>query len=369
MDGLSMWSGMGGYWYHPGKQQSEQITALLQQCQKAGVKRLFPYYNQGATYIKHCDEQLPSVRRVIDDYYHRQPFDPMEYYVTEAHKLGMEVHPYFAVGVEGGRIPNLMTGRGETEPFCTISPFADAHPEYWVMNREGQTSFDVSSLLYMSFGFPEARQAKVAEWVQIAKDYDVDGLQLEFLLPPKDADGCSVYGYEAPILEEFRRRTGKDAHDVPNNDEAWVRTRCHFVSLLIGELREALQQLDRPVQLTASLVAQPSMEAYLGVMTDWPTWVEHRWFDTIYLWHTHGDMARIDRDTRAFRTQIPDDYPLGIQLASWGADRLNTPQRLREAAKIAWEAGADHIGVYRMDAVQAYQLWDTLPELCSLRPE
>ena len=140
-------------------------------------------------------------------------WDPLSFLVEEAHRRGIEVHPYNAVGYTG------MTGidyqSGTRLPEWRLTRFANDHPELWMRRQDGKTCFDVSGSVVLSYGTREARLYEQQPFLEMARDYDVDGVQLEFQIEsvPGQVDdhGVMVYGYEQAIVQDYRRETGRDA--------------------------------------------------------------------------------------------------------------------------------------------------------------
>jgi hypothetical protein len=202
-------------------------------------------------------------------------------------------------------------------------------------------------------------------FLEMARDYDVDGVQLEFQIEsvPGQVDdhGVMVYGYETAIVEDYRRETGRDPMTISNHDRDWTLFRAGYLTRFVRELRGQLDALARKVSLTAAVASNP--ETAWKRLQDWPAWVREGLVDEIHIRHLTGNLAHIFEDTRAAAGAVAGRVPLVAQLVCWGPPKLVTPDLLRQGADAALAAGADEVGVYRADSIERLNLWDAVRTL------
>ena len=217
----------------------------------------------------------------------------------------------------------------------------------------------------LSYGTREARLHEQRPFLEMARDYEVDGVQLEFQIEsvPGQVDdhGVMVYGYEKAIVEDYRRETGRDAMAIPNQDRDWTLFRARYVTCFVRELKRQLNDLGRKVSLTAAVASNP--ETAWKRLQDWPIWVEEGLVDEIHIRHLTGNLAHIFEDTRAAARAVAGRVSLVAQLVCWGPPKLVTPGLLRQGADAALAAGADEVGVYRADSIERLNLWDAVRTL------
>ena len=231
--------------------------------------------------------------------------------------------------------------------------------------QDGMTSFDVSGSVVLSYGTRDARLHEQRPFLRMARDYDVDGVQLEFQIEsvPGQVDdhGVMVYGYETAIVEGYRRETGRDPMAVPNHDQEWTLFRAVYVTRFVRELRRQLDALQRKVSLTVAVASNP--ETAWKRLQDWPAWVREGLVDEIHIRHLTGNLAHIFEDTRMAARAVAGRVPLVAQLVCWGPPKLVTPDLLRQGADAALAAGADEAGVYRADSIERLNLWSAVGAL------
>jgi uncharacterized lipoprotein YddW (UPF0748 family) len=121
-------------------------------------------------------------------------WDPLEFAVAEAHKLGLELHAWFnPYRVSFGR-----------ESLPARNHVSQRHPRFVV--RYG-------SYLWMDPGIPESRQYMIRAVLDVVRRYDVDGVHIDdYFYPYPEIDAARRTRIEFPdqsTYAAYRRRGGK----------------------------------------------------------------------------------------------------------------------------------------------------------------
>lgn len=188
-------------------------------------------------------------------------FDPLEFWVEEAHKRGIELHAWIN--------PYRITKDGDKE-YAELSKDSPAkrYPEYVVRHSDGN--------YYFNPGIPEVRKLVVDGALEIVRNYDVDGIHMDdYFYPGTNFDDSITYQkYDAGFsLEDWRR----------NN-----------VDLLIQELNTELHKVDNdisfgisPFGIWANAKNNPlgsntnGTESYYSHYADTRKWALNEWIDYI----------------------------------------------------------------------------------------
>ena len=133
-------------------------------------------------------------------------FDPLEFFIDEAHKRGIELHAW----INPYRVTASQT---DNNKLSSDNP-AVKNPELTVLHTDGK--------LYLNPGEPEARKLIIDGVKEILDKYDVDGIHLDdYFYPGKefdDADTYMRYGGSFSSLDEWRRNNNniliKEIHEV-----------------------------------------------------------------------------------------------------------------------------------------------------------
>ena len=244
------WMWTYGNWGNPG------MHHIFQRYQQAHIQRVYLRTHDGslAQYPSHATTPYRGIidvhgKDILDrprDWYTWRgvgfdctAFDPL--------KSAAEIAPQSGVDLWFYATPLLDcdTGNGWK------GEFAKAHPKWYRVFRDGTVS-DTN----MSFAYPEVMEYKLATIRELLA-YDVKGILLDLVrqhcFKPGsqllDDHGVCRAMYEPPIVEAFRRKTGRDAMAIPNDDEAWMRFRADCNTAYIRRVRELIHAVKPGVQL------------------------------------------------------------------------------------------------------------------------
>ncbi|MBS7528667.1 family 10 glycosylhydrolase [Fusibacter paucivorans] len=126
-------------------------------------------------------------------------FDPLAYWVTQAHAMGIELHAW----INPYRVTRDMS-KSEVDPYAKLSAenIARQHPEWTVRHTDGN--------IYFNPGLPAVEKLIVNGVAEIVEHYDVDGIHFDDYFYPgqnfEDSAAYTQYCYSGEALADFRRR-------------------------------------------------------------------------------------------------------------------------------------------------------------------
>ncbi len=203
-------------------------------------------------------------------------FDPLEYFVTECHKKGIELHAWIN--------PYRATNDGNSASIANLANMnpAKQHPEYVIKYSNGNYYYDPA--------IPEVRQLLVDGVMEIVNNYDIDGIHMDDYFYPgqnfDDSESYKTYG------------NGQDKGD-------WRREN---VNTLIKQIHDTIQDSGKdvafgisPSGVWANKDNNPlgsntrGSESYYNLYADTRKWAREEWIDYIcpqIYWevgHSHAD--------------------------------------------------------------------------------
>ena len=258
-----------------------------------------------ALYAYQCAENIKSLIE--------RGLDPLNVLIERAHEKGMEF--FSSLRLSQGGSP-------EDVDNVFVSQFKIDHPA-WCQSKSGRFNFD--------FTHPEVRQERFALIEETVRNYDVDGLELDWPFEPYYFEDDEVAD-KTPILTEFTRE-------------------------IRAEVQAAAAARGRPILLGARVL--PTLDGNLGAGLDVPTWLEEGLLDFVvpnfYGYHQLDadypfewlvDLAR-PRGCRvypALQSRINGDDPaLRSRVNSLGEYPAD-PYHYYAGAAAYWAKGAD--GIY-----------------------
>jgi len=272
--------------------------------------------------------------------------------VERAHERGVKICPSFGTAYDG---------YGERK-----SDFAAAHPEWFEIRRNGDRT-DHGAHLGLSFGVPEVRQHKVKVFAQRVRDYNLDGITLDYTRFFE-----RTCGYHPSIVDAFKAETGRDAAKIPNKDAKWKQFRANYVTKFVRELRAELDTIaterGRPVELLACSNADPH-ECMDYAMQDWQAWVDEGLVDgmvtMIYKHDANEVLRQVQVANEACRGKVWH-MPM-IAPYDW---YITSDEQLLDQSLKALKTGTNALAFYRDDFIFKYELWDSIEQVSKwTRPE
>ncbi|NIT36535.1 MAG: family 10 glycosylhydrolase [candidate division Zixibacteria bacterium] len=283
------------------------------------------------------DALFVQVRRAGDAYYksateprsrklegQAETFDPLAEVIAAARLFDIEVHAWLNVAY--------------VWPGPEMPPMADhvAHrrPEWVTVGRDGRrmTRYSKREMARADAEgwYVDPAEAAFADYfaavaAEVAREYDVDGVHLDFIRYPNYRFGYgkkarTAYlqerGGQDPILlgyhklgeDVFRPAVGYeglterwfDLHTLE-----WLEWRASRVTRVAAAAREAVKVADAETQFSAALWADPE-HAYRYVGQDWLGWLEGGLVDIVCPMTYWGDAARLAGLARRLRERRGD---------------------------------------------------------------
>ena len=244
--------------FHPGIKSAAQIEKLVSDAKRANINTLIVQVRKrGDAYFNRSIEPRASDIQGPPD------FDPLDYVIRLAHSSTprIEVHAWVNV---------YFTGQS--------SLVYSLHGNQW-----GNKANDGVGSGFVDPGVPEVAIYTHRVFMDLVRNYDIDGLHLDYVRYPG-----VTWGYNSSAVELYKMQTGVTRTPGPADPtwQAWRRTR---VTNFVRDLKHDLE-LEKPsVKLSAALICYGGgpfdsggwiyTSAYSGVLQDWRTWLTKGYLD------------------------------------------------------------------------------------------
>ena len=210
-------------------------------------------------------------------------FPVLKTLMNAAEREGLEIWAWYPTIYSNGAPP---TGPGFTTGWLYENKFGTDHQEILTVDRAGNKQYMV-----WEYAYPEARRAKVSEFVQFAKDYGfkrfVACLRTEAAQnqpAPKHAD---QFGFNAPVVAEMQKLHGVDIMTDPRFDytdakynvhdpllEEWRKLRGGYLTQFYRELRAGLNEVDPTIQIAVQIPGDRAGTCLGNWPIEWRTWID-----------------------------------------------------------------------------------------------
>ncbi len=240
----------------------EKLAEAMDYLKSQGFNVIFPVvWNKG--YTLHPSEvafEQIGVRQ--DPFFANQGRDPLAEIIVEAHRVGLEVMPWFEFGFASS--------------FSLNGGHIIAKNPHWA-------SKDVSGNLVVKNGFdwmnaihPEVQQFMLDMIQEVLDNYDVDGIQGDDRLPAMAAEA----GYDDYTIELYKSEHGGQEPSSQFNENTFLLWKADKLTNFGGRMYRMVKNHDPNliVSLSPSLF-DFSLRQYLQ---DWPTWLDSGYVDIIH---------------------------------------------------------------------------------------
>lgn len=380
------------------------VAYFIDKCAQAGIQRIIHsfYHSPSPNYpsfLMHRDQLMQ-----VEPYGYGSE-SPLAHLVRLAHDAHIEVITFVNVATAGQWIRTDYMASGEVWPYVRLIGGGRELENYWTRTRDGKSWLDhgprspLGAYGYVSLAFPEVRERERNLYLEFVDRYNVDGVQLEFMisrppgyapesahrgLPCCDEQGYWAFGYEDPAITEYKARYGADPRTLENSEPKWVQFRADYATQHLRELREELKKRGKQVDVSIFAFSGTfsSPADGLAVGSDWESWLREGLVDTIYS-RIPGDRpplrerftpARVRgmrEEYLAFKqaiagraTLVPvielPTYPLSAIGQATSEEANAATERLGQALL---EAGVEQLGFWWFDTVEALNIWPAVERL------
>ncbi|NDL58169.1 family 10 glycosylhydrolase [Phytoactinopolyspora mesophila] len=273
------------YWvdaFNPGIYNPDQVEKLVDDALAVNANALI--VQTARRYDCFCNRALyPRTDAAIDP----APYDPLDEIIEAAHAAGLEVHAWVNVNT----MWNLATPPSSPDHvFNQHGPDAEG-ADRWLNKKEDGTEFQGNNA-YIDPGHPDAVDYIVEAIQSIVTEYDVDGINLDYVRYPdfNSSTTHSDWGYNEVSVQRFQEATGRD--DVPAaSDQDWNDWRRDQVSNLVRKIYLGMWEVDPSARLTMDAITYgfgpqsvggwEQTRTYAEVLQDWKGWLEEGIMDTV----------------------------------------------------------------------------------------
>ncbi|HJN15954.1 MAG TPA: family 10 glycosylhydrolase, partial [Armatimonadota bacterium] len=188
------------------------------------------------------------------------------------------------------------------------------HPEWIPVDRRGIRR----QAGPLELAYPAARKAQVKRYVKLLTEGGYDGVMFYNYVENFAIRFEDEFGFNEPIVREYKRRYGRDIRTEEFDHNAWYRLRGEYVTQFVRELSEGLHAAGKKFGITIdpqeSHLPQPwlaSRETINSgkVYLDWERWVREGLLDELQV-YLNGDKEAAINNAIAICGEV--DCPVSV---------------------------------------------------------
>ena len=237
----------------------EEIVKVVETCSQSRINNIFVVvWNNGRTiYPSKIMKDLIGIE-ISEKFAGR---DPLREMIEEAHKKNIKVHAWMEYGFAASNNRN----GGE---------IIAAKPGWKALDAQGKL-LTKNGFEWMNAMLPEVQDFITSLAVEIASNYDVDGIQGDDRLPAMPTTG----GYD-----DYTKQLYRDEHngaEPPSNykDTEWIEWRAAKLTEFMGRFYKAVKAVKPGIMVSNAPSIHPW--AKTEYLQDWPSWLEKGYTDMV----------------------------------------------------------------------------------------
>lgn len=247
----------------------ERIEEAMEFLAATGFNVVFPVvWNKGYTlYRSQVMQDIFGEKFVIDPKYQQQERDPLLEVVAAAKKAKLKVIPWFEYGFaySHSSINNPEKQKLETK----LKKLG------WLALDQEEKPLTKNGFQWMNALLPEVQDFMLKLVLEVAKNYDVDGIQGDDRLPALPSEG----GYDPVTKNNFLKAVGKEA-PVNHKEQLWLQWRADILTEFLERLYTEVKTTNP--KLTFSMAPHPFNFGFREYLQDCKTWLNRGLVDTIH---------------------------------------------------------------------------------------
>ncbi|MFW6358470.1 MAG: glycoside hydrolase family 10 protein, partial [Chroococcales cyanobacterium] len=258
------------------KAKSEQdLAQIFDRLANAGINTVF-FETVNASYPIYPSKVAPQQNPLI------RGWDPLKAAVKLAHERGMELHAWVWMFAAANQRHNTILNQSTNY----LGPVLSAHPDWAIRNKQGNIFHPNSKKAFLDPANPKVRQYLLSLLTEIATEYDVDGIQLDYIRYPfQDPTANHTYGYGVESRRQFLTKTGVDPINVYPRDRAlwkqWTDFRIQQIDSFVATVSQELRAKRPDLILSAAVFALPRSERLAKLQQNWEEWSKEGYLDLV----------------------------------------------------------------------------------------
>lgn len=308
----------------------ESITQLA----KLNFNTIYPVvWNSGYALYESAVAQKAGIQPFIPKGLQGQ--DTLEDMISQAHQQGLKVMPWFEFGFMAP----------------PTSELALKHPNWITRERNGTntTKSAAGEVVWLNPFHPEVQQFITSLVVEVAKKYDIDGIQFD--------DHLSFpyqFGYDSYTVNLYKQETQQDPPADPK-DPAWMRWRADKLTAYVSQLNQTLKAVKPNAVFSVS--PNPYYVAYNSFLQDWLSWARQGLIDEVIVQIYRPDLSGFVRElAQPEIKEVQQKIPMGVGILTGLRNRPIPIQLIEEKVLAARQSGLG-VAFFFYDS-----LWNYAPE-------
>ncbi|WP_293065366.1 MULTISPECIES: family 10 glycosylhydrolase [unclassified Moorena] len=249
------------------KAKSEKdLAKIFDKLATAGFHTIF-FETVNASYTIYPSAIAPEQNPLVEGW------DPLKAAVKLAHERGMELHAWVWIFAAANQRHNAVLD----QPADYLGPVLSKNPDWAILDNEKRVFHKRTRKAFLDPANPEVRDYLTKLLEEIASNYEVDGIQLDYIRYPfQDPKAGHTFGYGKAAREQFQALTGVDPIEIEPKDQnlwrQWTDFRIKQIDTLVKSVSQMLRQKRSELIISAAVFPMPREDRLQKIQQNWEDW-------------------------------------------------------------------------------------------------
>lgn len=273
---------------------------------------------------------------------HNGSYDALEGFIRIGHEEGIEIHAW---------VENFFVGylnKNGTFSNDILNRFKDQ----LLLDKQGNNFYyynEIATFVFLNPFDRECRDYILEVYTKLIEKYDLDGIHLDYIRFPELNYGKNDYGYNADIIDAFKKETGitqdpRTFSEGTANDNKWDAFRANIITTFVKEVFDLV--CDRSPEMLITCATYPDMaNAKKTIAQDVESWVKNGYIDEVFSMTYSGDNNYVYDNAKKYSSVCNGKSFYSTGLAAF-MDTTN--ENFAYQLPIVKEAGATGISIFAL---------------------
>lgn len=305
----------------------EKIDAMVTKMQSYGFNKIFiqTRYRGDALYFPNKVDSTyindESRCYLLKD----KKFDPLSYTIEKAKPFGIGVYAW---------VTTFVITPHDLRKIDSCHVYFQ-HPDWLLKDKKGNSiSFDKYEGAFLDPALPEVRKYTLDILSDIVTNYEIAGIQLDYIRYPDTIFGWNFYSL-------------KLADSLPNfNFSAWKQQK---ISSFVNQTFITLKNINPNLEISAAVISNRE-KANDSYSQQWWNWLEEGFIDRVYVM-AYNTSNRTFTELISELKKIPQQDKLTIIIRSWKENKPYHYSLINTKINILKAAGFENFGFYNYNGL------------------
>ena len=280
-------------WYRSDEKSEEEVRETIEKLKSLNVNTLYL-----ETWFDGYCPGFIDVEGVTHSPYNGN-FDALEAFIRIGHEEGIEIHAW---------VENFFVGYLNKDGTFS-NDILKKFKNQLLLDKEGNNFYYYNERATFVFLNPFDRACRdyiISIYEELIGKYDLDGIHLDYIRFPELNYGKNDYGYNADIIDAFKKETGitqdpRTFVDGTLNDKKWDEFRANIITTFVKEVFDVVCN-NKPEMLITCATYPDMANAKKTIAQDVETWVKNGYIDEVFSMTYSGDNTYVYNNAKQYAT-------------------------------------------------------------------